>query len=56
MGRSCNWCLRVVLTILAVCRHRGELRQLAYVYRRVNTIRKVRYQSPSVEVDHSEIV
>jgi hypothetical protein len=54
-GRGCSWRLRGVRAMLAVCRHRDELRQLAYTYRPVNTIRKVRYQSSSVEVDYSEI-
>ena len=55
-GRGCSWRLRGVRAMLAVCRHRDELRELAYAYRPVNTNRKVRHTSSSPTVDYSESI
>jgi hypothetical protein len=55
-GRGCSWRLPGVRAMLALCRHRERLGQLAFRYLPLAQVEKVAHRRASLEIDYSEVI
>jgi hypothetical protein len=55
-GRGCSWRLSGLRAMLALCRYRDQLGQLAYCYLPLVPLQKVSHRLISLEVDYSDVL
>jgi hypothetical protein len=55
-GRGCSWRLSGLRAMLALCRYRDQLAQLAYCYLPLHPLEKVPHRRMVLEVDYSDVL